>query len=209
MSNPPPLIGFCPLALLTLSVCVSAVSSQLVQLLCLFWKLRADVPHVDSVWLDSALCPARSRNWHEFRIPEWKKRGEWTTRRLDYGWCVDFHFISLCPILAFGIWLLIGGSFCVGGWSLRTVFGTTAAPSMLFQKYLQCRVCCHHSCFWLVFCDLVMCPQTSQKPISSLSFVSKKGHLNDHAWLIDWSQLKVDELLQLINPNRCFSKYNL
>lgn len=119
----------------------------------LFWNTRPEVPQVDSAWLDSAPCPARSRNWHEFRIPEWKKRGEWTTRRQDYGWCVDFHFISLCPVLVFGIWILIGVSFCVGGWSLvarqGTVFGTTAAPSMLFQKYLQCRVCCHHSCFWL------------------------------------------------------------
>lgn len=93
-------------------------------------------------------CPARSRNWHEFRIREWKKRGEWTTRRLDYGWCVDFHFLWLCPVVAVGVWLLLGLSFCVGGSPRGTVFGTTAAPSMLFQKYLQCRVCCHHS-FWL------------------------------------------------------------
>lgn len=41
----------------------------------LFWKLWPEVPQAYSVWLDSALWPARSRNWHEFRIREWKKEG--------------------------------------------------------------------------------------------------------------------------------------
>lgn len=36
-----------------------------------------------------------------------KKRGEWTTRRQDYGWCVDFYF-TLSAFGFWGIWTLIG-----------------------------------------------------------------------------------------------------
>lgn len=93
--------------------------------------------------------PQDPANWYEFRIPEWKKRGEWTTRRLDYGWCVDLIFFHFVRLLAVGVWLVaLGLSVCVAGQRDWLYFGTTAAPSMLFQKYLQCRVCCHHS-FWL------------------------------------------------------------
>lgn len=82
-----------------------------------------------------------------------KKRGEWTTRRQDYGWCVDFYF----TLSAFGFELWSGFFLCGSLVALhRTVFGTTAAPWMLFHKYLQCRVCCHHSCFRQnVFSELI------------------------------------------------------
>lgn len=76
-----------------------------------------------------------------------KKRGEWTTRRQDYGWCVDFYFTL--SAFGFGGFELWSGFFLCGSLVAlhRTVFGTTAAPWMLFHKYLQCRVCCHPSCF--------------------------------------------------------------
>lgn len=85
-----------------------------------------------------------------------KKRGEWTTRRQDYGWCVDFYFTL--SAFGFGGFELWSGFFLCGSLVAlhRTVFGTTAAPWTLFHKYLQCRVCCHHSCFRQnVFSELI------------------------------------------------------